>query len=97
MFNKILDKQAQLARKEIEASVCPKCKSKLTEVGCLTIEIKDGSNLNGRYCSFCYRDFIAANIPKFEGYASTHDDKSIGETAVGGGKNKNGDTPSIIC
>lgn len=38
----------------------------MVDVGALTVSIPDEDPKNGQYCAFCYRDFIAKTLPKFE-------------------------------
>ena len=61
MFNQVVKSEVE-KQKRME---CPKCKSKMMEVGALTVAIPDEDPRNGQYCTRCYRDWIAKILPKF--------------------------------
>lgn len=45
---------------------CPKCQSKMLEVGALIVALhNDKNNINGLYCANCYSEWIAATFQKF--------------------------------
>lgn len=61
MFNQVVNHEVE-RQKRME---CPTCGSKMVEVGALTVAIPDNDPRNGQYCARCYRDWIAATLPKF--------------------------------
>jgi hypothetical protein len=65
LADRLFKEQQKLAYERAEKMVCPKCNSKMTRVGSLTLRLQDGSPKDGDYCVKCYRDFIHANVPAF--------------------------------
>jgi len=65
LADQIIRRQQERAMEEAKKMVCPKCNSRMVEVGALTVAIKDDSPKNGNYCAKCYRDWVGDNFPKF--------------------------------
>jgi uncharacterized protein with PIN domain len=65
LADQMIRRQQERARAAAEKMVCPKCESRMVDVGALTVQIEDDSPMNGNYCCKCYRDWVGANFPKF--------------------------------
>lgn len=84
-FNEILKKEQEKAKADIEQMQadrlamakrhrCPVCKMTMDQTGCLTINPPQGGDqsIAGNYCTNCYSQFLAKNVPKFvEDYLAT--------------------------
>ena len=68
MFNEIQkaeNKRREQALAQAKLMECPKCHSKMGEVGAVTIIIKSEPVKSGHYCSKCYLDWVSETFPKF--------------------------------